>query len=364
MNVSEHQVGIASRVQEICQKLSVGSNDVRFLGIYGMPGIGKTTIAKALYNKNYMEFESCCFLENVREVSCEPHGLHNLLEQLIFQLLKIRISRIINLDASINLLRNRLRSKKVLIILDDLDKLSQLESLAGNWNWFGPGSRIVITTRDSHLLVRFQVDISHELKELDMNESLELFRKHAFRNTTPLKIFEDLSKDIVRYVGGLPLSLEVLGSSLFKRTMTEWGSVFDKLKEIPHKYILEKLRISYNTLDDDKVQNIFLDIAFFFVGMDKDDAIKILDACDFYPEIGISILKERCLLTIDQSNKLQMHNLIRDMGREIVREVSVRNPSKRSRLWFYKDADYVLKKFKVQDLTLSLSTFTKKTISC
>lgn len=196
--------------------------------------------------------------------------------------------------------------------------------------------------------------------ELSKNESLELFSYHAFKRPFPFEDFMDISESIVSYTGGLPLALEVLGSSLFRRTQREWRSTFEKLQQIPNNQIHKILKISYDALDDDKVKEIFLDIAFFLDGMDKDDEINILDSCGFFPDIGISILVERCFLGTNWENKLWMHDLIRKMGREIVREESVKEPGKRSRLWREEDACHVLEKHKgtdkIEGVMLDLTT--------
>ncbi|KAK7339805.1 hypothetical protein VNO77_20490 [Canavalia gladiata] len=77
---------------------------------------------------------------------------------------------------------------------------------------------------------------------------------------------------------------------------------------------------------------------------DRHYVTEILNGCGLEAEIGISTLIERSLITVDNKNKLQMHNLIRDMGREIVREESPKHPDKRSRLWFHDDVVNVLLK--------------------
>ncbi|XVE84671.1 hypothetical protein DITRI_Ditri17bG0031900 [Diplodiscus trichospermus] len=111
----------------------------------------------------------------------------------------------------------------------------------------------------------------------------------------------------------------------------------EKLLHIPHDQIQKKLRISFDTLDDQS-KAIFLDIACFFIGLDKDYVMKILDGCGFFPVIGISVLLERSLITIGQiDHKLRMHDLLRDVGREIVREASPNHIGKRSRLWYHQD---------------------------
>ncbi|XP_054780310.1 disease resistance protein RPV1-like isoform X3 [Prosopis cineraria] len=80
------------------------------------------------------------------------------------------------------------------------------------------------------------------------------------------------------------------------------------------------------------------------VVLDRNDVTQILNGCGVFADIGISVLKERSLVTIDRSNKLGMHDLLRDMGREIIREQSPKEPGERSRLWFHGDVQAVLSK--------------------
>jgi hypothetical protein len=124
---------------------------------------------------------------------------------------------------------------------------------------------------------------------------------------------------------------------LTKRREAEWKSVLEKLKLIPNEEVSEKLKISFDGLSDDDMKDIFLDIAFFFIGMDRDDVTEILKDCGHFPEIGVSTLIQQSLITVDRKNKIGMHDLLRDMGREIVRKKSKEGGKEPSRLWRYKD---------------------------
>ncbi|KAI3730971.1 hypothetical protein L1987_62153 [Smallanthus sonchifolius] len=143
-------------------------------------------------------------------------------------------------------------------------------------------------------------------------------------------------KQIVRHVPNEHIGITLLRERIcHKRVLI----ILDDIDQI-----LKKLRISFDALDDDKMKDIFLDIACFFIGMDKDYAIDIFDGCGFFPVVGVTILIERCLLRIGGNNKLRMHDLVRDMGREVVREKFPFEPGKRSRLWFHEDATRVISK--------------------
>jgi len=349
--VADNPVGVESRVQDMIQLLDTRqSKDVLLLGMWGMGGIGKTTIAKAIYNKIGRNFEGRSFLANIREVWEQVSGQVYLQEQLMHDIFKETTTKIRNIESGKSILKERLCHKRVLLVLDDVNKLDQLNALCGSCNWFAPGSKIIITTRDKHILRRDRVDKIYIMKEMDKNESLELFSWHAFKQTSPSKDFFEISRNVVKYSGGLPLALEVLGSYLFDRDVLEWICVLEKLKIIPNDEVHKKLKISYDGLNDDTEKSIFLDIACYFIGMDRKDVIQILNGCGLFAEIGISVLVERSLVTVNDKNKLGMHDLLRDMGREIIREKSPMEPEERSRLWFCEDVVDVLSEHTVRTL--------------
>jgi len=273
--IALYPVGVDSRVQDITFLLNVRANDVCLVGILGMGGIGKTTIAKATYNQYFHGFEGKSFLANVRETSKEPRGQVHLQQQLLSDILKTGEIKISSVDRGINMIKERLCNKAILVILDDVDHMEQLNAICRRRDWFGSGSRIIITTRDEHLLKELEVDNVYTVSTMNDSESLELFSWHAFRNSYPTEDYTDLSRSVIAYCGGLPLALEVLGSFLFSRSMIKWTSALDKLKRIPHEQIQNKLRISFDGLGDNT-------IACFFIGMDTNYVVKILDGCGFF----------------------------------------------------------------------------------
>uniref|UniRef100_A0A2N9GNS1 TIR domain-containing protein n=1 Tax=Fagus sylvatica TaxID=28930 RepID=A0A2N9GNS1_FAGSY len=190
---SKDLVGIESSVEEMMDLLNAGLNDVRFIGIWGKGGVGKSTLAEVIFCKIWSH------------------------------------------------------------------------------EWFGPGSRIIITSRDKQLLTIHEVDDMYEAKRLDNDKALELFSQRAFKQSHPKKDFVNMCNDFVKYAKGLPLALEVFGSFLF------------------HKEI-----------DDKSLITIF-------------------------------------------GGKLWTHDLLQEMGREIVHREAPQEPGLRSRLWHHKDIFSVLK---------------------
>ncbi|KAG2682450.1 hypothetical protein I3760_11G192200 [Carya illinoinensis] len=343
LDVAIHPVGVNSRVEEMKALLNLETSDLRIVGVYGMGGIGKTTIAKAVYNQIRDTFEGSSCLFNIKEKSEQFNGLVSLQKQLLFDILKMEKLKIDSVDRGIRLIQERTQGRRVLVVLDDVDDLKQIYALVGQCKWFGFGSRVVITTRNEHLLTQAQVNGKYEVRKLDKFESLQLFSWHAFGMVHPIKDYLDLSVSAVNYAGGLPLALEILGCFLFRRSVIEWKSELEILQKMPHDKIQKILKRSFDSLDRNR-KIMFLDIACFFIGAEKEYVITILDGCGFSSISGINILVQRALLRINNRHKLVMHDLIRDMGREIVREESQQYPGRRSRLWFHNDVLSVLHK--------------------
>ena len=122
--LTEDQVGIDAQVVELETFLGVGLDDVRFVGVWAMGGIGKTTLVRIIYRMVSENFEASIFV-NVREV-CEKDCLLSLQKKLLSQILKETNLNIDNIDDGALMIRNRLRYKRILLVLDDVNHSKQL----------------------------------------------------------------------------------------------------------------------------------------------------------------------------------------------------------------------------------------------
>nr|AEE43932.1 TIR-NBS-LRR resistance protein muRdr1H [Rosa multiflora] len=339
---SEKLFGMDSKLEEIDVLLDKEANEVRFIGIWGMGGIGKTTLARLVYQKISHQFEVCIFLDNVREVSKTTHGLVDLQKKILSQIFKEENVQVLDVYSGMTMIKRCVCNKAVLLVLDDMDQSEQLENLVGEKDCFGLRSRIIITTRDRHVLVTHGVEKPYELNGLNKNEALQLFSWKAFRKCEPEEDFAELCKSFVTYAGGLPLALKILGSFLKGRTPDEWNSALAKLQQTPDITVFKILKMSFDGLDEME-KKIFLDIACFRWLYRKEFMIELVDSSDPCNRITRSVLAEKSLLTISSDNQVHVHDLIHEMGCEIVRQEN-KEPGGRSRLCLRDDIFHVFTK--------------------
>ncbi|KAM7496894.1 hypothetical protein LguiA_021308 [Lonicera macranthoides] len=347
-HVPKYLVGMDSHIKEMEGLLYSDSNGLRIIGILGMGGLGKTTIAKVIYNKLSEHFKHSCFLEDVREKSEHHNGIDKLQATLLSGILKRKIN-----SEGLYKIKDAVQGKNVFLVLDDVDNMSQIEKLLGDLSWYEAGSKIIITTRNEEVLLalerNYQNEGLHECYKcyrpnlMHNNLALQLFSKHAFRRGFPPEGYDALAEKVVSSAGGLPLVLVTLGSLLFiEKDRGMWQEKLEKLQALPPPEVLGRLRISYDALDNAQ-QQIFLDIACFFSGKDKTNPYYMWDDCKFYPSEGINALVRRSLITVGDDNKLWMHDRLRELGVQIICEKYWDEPGKWSSVWRIEDGWDVLK---------------------
>ncbi|PHT99670.1 TMV resistance protein N [Capsicum chinense] len=171
-------VGINAHLEKLKSRLEIEINDVRMVGIWGIGGVGKTTIARAIFDTLSYQFKAACFLADDKE-NARKNQLHYLQNILLSELLRKKVDYVNNKLDGKCMIPTRLCSMKVLIVLDHIDHSDHLEYLAGDLRWFGDGSRVVITTRNRQLIEND--DAIDEVSTLPDDEAMLLFNQHAFK---------------------------------------------------------------------------------------------------------------------------------------------------------------------------------------
>ncbi|KAL3739992.1 hypothetical protein ACJRO7_021299 [Eucalyptus globulus] len=310
----ERVTGIDDRVKEVIKLLAIedDGNKPRMVGIHGTNGIGKTTIAKAVYNRLSSCFDSCSFLAEIGEKVQNNGGIQFVQTKLICDILD-RECNISSFEGGIKFFLDLFSNIKALIVLDDVEEPSHLYDLVGTQlEWFGRGSRIIVTSENLGILETFVPERAniYEVNKMDNGRALELFYKHA-----SVPWYPAIGKHIVKATGQVPFVIEVIGSLLHGKTIEDWRKMEDMIK--PHsqeilKDCREILKICYEALDE-KQKQIFQDIAWFANGMDSQIASYMWPDLDLLPSYQVLMP----LAKIGEDNKLWMHKLLKHLCRAV-----------------------------------------------
>jgi hypothetical protein len=322
--VARYPVGLKETSKELIENLNQIENDVGVLSLVGMGGIGKTTLAKEIYCHFKDTFEKKSFLMDVRE-SAKKNAILDLQKQLAHDLFRKDVKSM----EEFNECFDRVKDRKVLIVIDDVDQNGQFDKLIPDINKLGPGSQVIITSRESNVVNNIMKIGNckcsrHDMAVLSTPNSRHLFNWHAFHSIDAINGFQELAEKVADACCGLPLALEVIGCFLFdKREKCDlestWPQTIKTLRE--EEGILGQLRISYDGLSTPASKLMFLDIACFMIGQRENIAMQIFEACksDYKgPEASFKSLKDKCLVQLDEDGRIVMHDCLRDMGRQVV----------------------------------------------
>ncbi|CAN1812231.1 Disease resistance protein L6 [Linum perenne] len=365
---TDELVGIDHHIEAVLEKLSLDSNNMTMVGIHGIGGIGKTTIARAVYNKISYSFDRCCFVENIRETQQQKDGILIVQKKLISDILRKDSNGISNNSEGRKMIRERVSELKILVILDDVDEKFDFEDILGSPRNFHRGSRFIVTSRNVKILSilnETQCNL-YEVQTMSHSQALQLFCMHSLRKSSPPPEYKSLADDIVSSTGRLPLTLKVIGTLLFREDIPIWKEKLKRLQGTLELQVMERLKISYDALEYE-AQQIFLDIACLFNGRSKDKSFYMWNDCNFYPASNITILIQRSMIKVGDDDKFRIHDQLRDMGREIVRQENIDRPWMRSRIWSAEEGMELLYNqkgtTKVKALVVPSTTYVREFIS-
>ncbi|ESQ39795.1 hypothetical protein EUTSA_v10001234mg, partial [Eutrema salsugineum] len=340
-------VGIEDHIAEMSMLLQLKSKEVRMVGIWGSSGIGKTTIARILFNRLSRHCNNSVFIDryfiskNMEIYSKGNPDDYNIKLHLQESLLsKILNKTGINVD-HLGAVREKLQHQKVLIFIDDLDDQVVLDAMVGKTDWFGCGSRIVVITKDKQFLRAHHIHYIYEVSLPSEKQALQMFCRYAFgTDSPPLDGFMELASEVALRAGKLPLGLKVLGSNLRGRNIDQWMEMMPRLRNDLDGKIDQTLRVSYDGLNNRKDQKLFRHIACLFNGEKVNDIKRLLNDSGLDVSHGLSNLVDKSLVHV-RDETIEMHLLLQEMGREIVRTQS-KEPGEREFLMDSRDICNVL----------------------
>ena len=308
-------IGVEEKVSELEKQLQrVGS-----LGIVGMGGIGKSTLAKALSDHISHHFDAVCSIIDMEDEKCTFALKHKSKD------MQDTTPQETTLSKTRDLLERDRKTKKILLVVDNVSKQNQLCQLLGD-NMFQDvdGMRLIASSRDwnslkKHVPMAGKVD----MKTLKGDQPRRLFSTHAFgTNQSCLPYLTHVVEKIVDACCGLPLSLEVMGTCMQGETRLRiWERTLHRLLRArqdgsPNEKLWKTLRISFDELTMQE-KNMFLDIACLFgkdVFTKKETFLRVFDGN------AREILESLCnksLVKVGERDNLDMHDQLCDMGRMI-----------------------------------------------
>uniref|UniRef100_A0A803Q7H5 AAA+ ATPase domain-containing protein n=1 Tax=Cannabis sativa TaxID=3483 RepID=A0A803Q7H5_CANSA len=232
---------------------------VQMIGLCGMGGIGKTTLAKAIARQ-------------AKEVNLFDKVMDSVVSQTPdFSKIQCEIANHLSVDFGTNetestkadkLRRELSKQVKVLIILDDIWKEINLFEIGIHFSNNQNGCKILFTSRRQGLYVSTSTS-EFALGLLKEGEAKELFHKVVGETLDEER--EDLSKELVSECGGLPLIINVVASALRRKPAYRWRTFLEKMKiadpenvgdEV--KLVFQRIKLSYQFLDSEEAKSLLL----------------------------------------------------------------------------------------------------------
>ncbi|XP_034678059.1 probable disease resistance protein At5g63020 isoform X2 [Vitis riparia] len=332
----EKTVGLDSPFLEVWRWLQ--DEQIRTIGIYGMGGVGKTALLKKINNKFLQPSHD--FDVVIWVVVSKPTNLQRVHETLRNKL-EIPDGRWKNRseDEKAAEIFAVLKTKKFVLLLDDIWEPLDLLKVGIPLSTFGNMSKIVFTTRSADVCRDMEAQKSIKVECLAWEEALTLFWAKVGEDT--LNSHPDilkLSEIVVGECKGLPLALIIIGRAMAgARTPEDWEKKIKMLKNYPAKFpgmgdsLFPVLAFSYDSLPDEAVKSCFLYCSLFpedyeispqhlielWLGEGFLDEYDGIQAARNQGEEIIERLKDVCLLENGRSQKqeyLKMHDVIRDMA--------------------------------------------------
>ncbi|XP_057775511.1 putative late blight resistance protein homolog R1A-10 [Salvia miltiorrhiza] len=260
-------VGFKEVLLEVLDKLTGGQRSRQIIPIMGMGGIGKTTLARHLFEHALVKehFDICAWT-----TISQTYNVRETLREVLFQASGDSGSDLNEVELGEKLYKY-LYDRRYLIIMDDMWSIEVWDKIRSSFPDCNDGSRIIVTTRLSNLTSQLRESYGVGMKFLDEASSWDLFTNIVFGGESFPHELENIGKNIVANCKGLPLSIATIGGLLAKseRAREYWVRIEQNLNSIVitnnDEFCLKILRLSYTYLPN------YLKPCFLYMGVFEED---------------------------------------------------------------------------------------------
>ncbi|KAL4578645.1 hypothetical protein LXL04_014773 [Taraxacum kok-saghyz] len=296
--------------REIMEALS--DESIQLVGVYGLGGVGKTTLAKEVAAEVKNQFEDIVFITVSQIIDAK----------VIQEKVQVAAKRIIKGD-------------KVLIILDDIWEEIVLSDVGiPCWKDY-KNCKILFTSRNKHVCETMNVQRNICVKTLKEDESWILFKHVVGERLDTDGSLKEIAPAVVKECGGLPLIIQVIGKALRSKPTHLWEAALDRLRNHAPLDIDQQIRkafthlkLSYDYLESEEARSCFLlcsmfpedhniylkELVNYGVGLQIFKNLGSFDDARKRVEIAVDILKSSFLLLCEQEGTVRMHDVVRDVG--------------------------------------------------
>ncbi|XP_042399941.1 disease resistance protein SUMM2-like [Zingiber officinale] len=341
--ISNNVVGMRSNLIQIVNQIRDENNSV--IGIYGMGGIGKTTLLKHIHNHediSKLKFEHVVWI--VASQGCKLQKLQMDLAKKV----RLKFEDDESEDDRVSKLYNFLKQKSCLLFLDDIWESYDLVKLGMEQVPAEHGKEqkrkvVIFTTRSEQVCTEMSADVIKKVEGLPYDQAWELFLKNAGEHVINIEPrITGLAKQIAEECAGVPLALITVGKVMSaKRSIEAWNEVLRQLKKSHMPKVtgmkerdpmLAAFKLSYDNLEDDNMRARLLCCSLWpedfeihkveliqcWIGLGLIDEFDSINEAFDRGHFHIETLASACLLELIDgeihTTKIKMHDVIRDMA--------------------------------------------------
>ncbi|KAK6946775.1 Leucine-rich repeat [Dillenia turbinata] len=386
MKVSEGEITAGRKFEEIWASLI--NDSVVMIGIYGMGGVGKTTLATHIYNR--VSREKKFGLRHVYFITVSHNSRVYKLQDNIAKALHLDLSVANEEKIRAAILYEALATQKFVLILDDVWEPFLLEDVG--IPICEKSCKVILTTRLLDVCRRMGCGKTFKVEPLPEEDAQKLFYAKLGHNFVFPTEVEEIVKSVAKECAGLPLAIiTIAGSMRGIDNICEWRCALERLQESRKGYngeevIFEKLKFSFDRLKDEKVQNCLLYCALY----PEDYEIPRHELIEYFIVEGLvegknrqaqfdnghtilnklesACLLERVVKDFGGMRCVKMHDVVRDMALQITRvfprfivQAGVKLRDMPDHEWWTKDLERVsLMKNRIIEIAPSLSPECKR----